>query len=139
MFRLVAFVLMILPQVAEADIYARLSVLFGDPEVPEEACSVNPVYSRFTDDHNRAVFSWGHPVPSYTGAMITAYGSTVLWADAGSITMVRDHETRLTPEGDKVLWIMRATDQPEGYCWHRIDWPDDSCLQLVRCPSEGNS
>ncbi len=139
MLRLTIALLLGLTQPAAADIYGRMSGLFGDPEYPDESCSANPVFSTFTADRNRVVFSWGTPVRSYTGALISSYGSTVLWADGRSITMVRDNETRLTPEGDKVLWIMRVTDQPDGYCWHRIDWPDDSCIQLVRCEAKGNS
>ncbi len=139
MVRVLVALALLLPQPAAADIFARMSGLFGDPNYPPEACTANPVYSSFTPDHNRATFFWSHKVPSYTGAMITAYGGTVLWSDATSITMVRDNETRLTAAGDTVLWEMRATDHPDGYCWHRIDWPEDQCLQLVRCLANANS
>ncbi|NBZ86574.1 hypothetical protein [Stagnihabitans tardus] len=122
---------------AKADIFDRLSGSFGVPDLPEESCAENPAFSHFTADRSRVTFSWVRPVVSYTGAMITSYGGTVVATAPDSITMRRDNETRRDPSGALVLWIMRAT--PEGYCWTRSDWPPDECLPTVRCGSEANS
>ncbi len=134
--------LLLLSSPAGADIFSQMTGTFGVPpdEVPEESCSANPVFSAFSSDRGRVQFTWAHPVPSYTGTMITAFGSTVMRFDDDSITMLRDNETRLNPAGQPVLWEMRRTTKPDGYCWHRSDWPDDAqCLQLLRCPVAANS
>ena len=127
------------PLAAKADVFARLSGLFGDPAFPAEACTANPVFSTFSADHSRVTFNWARPVPSYTGDMITAFGGNVMAWDDTSVTLQRDAESRWTAAGDKVQWIMRATTQPDGYCWYRTDWVDQDCYTLVRCPSDANS
>lgn len=138
--RLVMILALALPQTAAADIFDRMSGTFAPPDVPEESCAANPVFSSFSADRGRVKFVWSLPVPSYSGAMITAYGGTVMRTDGQSIIMLRDDETRLTDKGQPVLWEMRATDDPDGYCWHRTDWTDPAqCLQLVRCAAAANS
>ncbi len=113
---------------------------FGATDLAEESCAANPVFSSFSPDRGRVNFVWGRPVPSYTGAMITVYGGTVVRVDGQSLIMLRDDETRMTAAGQPVLWEMRATDAPDGYCWHRLDWDDPrQCLQLIRCVPEANS
>ncbi len=139
-FRLRALlVLILIPQITHADIFDRMTGSFGLPDVPSESCAANPVYSSFSPDRGRIRFAWDGPVPSYTGAKITAYGGTVVRVDGQSLIMLRDAETRLTEAGPPVLWDMRATDDPDGYCWHRLDWDDGRCLQLVRCGTQANS
>ena len=133
------FILLFLPQIAQADIFDRMTGSFGLPDVIAESCAANPVFSSFSPNLGRVNFSWGRPVPSYTGAMITAYGGTVVRLDGQSLIMLRDDETRLTEAGEPVLWEMRATDNPDGYCWHRLDWDPAQCLQVIRCVPEANS
>ena len=124
---------------AQADIFSRLSGTFGDPAVPEESCTANPVFASFTSDHRRVTYSWASPVPSYTGAMITGFGGTVVADSPGSVTMRRDNETRQLRDGSLVLWIMRAIVQPDGFCWTRPDWAPDDCAPMERCGAAPNS
>ena len=131
--------LLLLPQIANADIFDRLTGSFGDLDVPSESCAENPVYSSFSPDRGRVNFAWGRPVPSYTGAMITAYGGTVVRVEGQSLIMLRDDETRLTDAGEPVLWEMRPTSAPGGYCWRRLDWEAAQCLPMIRCAPEANS
>ncbi|MGV8985485.1 MAG: hypothetical protein ACOH2H_04270 [Cypionkella sp.] len=127
------------PLPAQADTFARLSGTFGDTAVPAETCAANPVFVRFTPDHARIAFSWANPVPSYTGAMITAFAGTLVAVGPDSITMLRDNETRVLSDGSKIVWTMRATSNPEGFCWTRPDWPSDTCFALKRCGGAPNS
>ena len=122
-----------------ADVFDQMTGSFGVPDVPAESCSLNPAFSSFSPDRGRVNFAWARPVPSYTGAMITAFGGTVVRVEGGNLIMLRDDETRLTDAGQPVLWEMRATDVPDGYCWRRLDWPEDECLQMLRCVPEANS
>lgn len=135
----VLLVLLFVPQIAVADVFDRMTGSFGVPDVPAESCSANPVFSSFSPDRGRVNFVWGRAVPSYTGAMITAYGGMVVRVEGGSLIMLRDNETRLTDAGQPVLWEMRPTVAPDGYCWHRLDWDPAECLPLIRCTPEANS
>lgn len=124
---------------ARADVFDRLSGSFGVPDLPDETCEANPVFSLFSHDHHRVTFTWEKPVLSYTGQMIVSFSGTVVAVDPESITLLRDNETRRDVSGATVLWIMRATDRPEGYCWTRRDWPPDQCVPQVRCKAQPNS
>jgi hypothetical protein len=135
----IALFLVLAPLPGRADVYDRLSGTFGDPAVPEESCDSNPVFSRFAEDQRRLSFAWVHPVRSYTGAMITAFGGTIVATGPDSITLLRDNETRVTREGAKVLWVMRAIANPDGYCWTRPDLNDGTCAPLLRCQPAANS
>ena len=109
------------------------------PDLADETCAVNPVFSTFSPDRKRVTFAWEKPVASYTGAMITSFGGKVVAVGPDSVTMLRNDETRLGPDGRKVLWIMRFVPNPEGYCWTRADWTDGQCLPQVRCGAQPNS
>jgi hypothetical protein len=130
---------LLLPQPGLADVFAQLSGLHGDPEFAPESCAENPAHSAFSPDRTRIVVSWADPVESYTGALITSFGGTVVGSSGTSITMLRDNETRFAPDGTLVLWEMRVMADPQGYCWRRLDWAQDVCLPLVRCEAEANS
>lgn len=133
----IAVLLVLAPLPGKADIYDRLSGTFGDPLVQEESCDTNPVFSRFTADHSRVTFNWTRPVLSYTGAMITAFGGTLVATAPDSISILRDSETRITRDGAKIVWIMRATD--DGYCWTRADMRGEACQPVLRCTPRPNS
>ena len=131
--------LLLWPGLAQADVFARLTGTFGDPTVPEESCAANPAFSTFSADHQRLTVTWAKPVPSYTGAMITVFQGSVIKVHPASITILRDHETRLAHDGSQVEWIMRPTTDPIGLCWTRSDWIPHTCLQLERCKAAPNS
>lgn len=124
---------------AAADVFASLSGTFGVPDLPDETCATNPVFSTFSPDRTRVTFTWNDPVLSYTGQMITSYGGSVVRAGPDSVTLQRDRETRLDYKGVKVLWIMRLTTNPEGYCWTQSDWSPQDCAPMLRCGPQPNS
>lgn len=131
--------LLLIPQIAQADIFDHMTGSFGVPDVPSESCAENPVFSSFSPDRGRVNFTWGRPVPSYTGAMITAFAGTMVGVEGQSLIMLRDNETRKTGAGETVLWEMRPTDAPDGYCWRRLDWDASECLSMIRCTPQANS
>lgn len=135
----ILFALLLIPQMAHADIFDRMTGRFGDAVVDSESCAENPTFSIFTPDRARVNFAWARAVPSYTGAMITGFGGTVVRVEGQSLIMLRDRETRLNDAGAPVLWEMRATDDPDGYCWRRLDWNSAECLQMIRCEMQANS
>jgi hypothetical protein len=122
---------------AAADVFGRLSGTFGVPDVPEESCAINPVFSSFSPDHRRISFAWAKPVLSYSGAMITGFGGTVVQTGPDSITLLRDAETRLDAKGAQILWTMHET--ADGYCWTSSDQPAADCAALERCAPQPNS
>ena len=68
---------------------------------------------------------------SQLGGKIDVY--QVLSNTNNSITMQIYGENRLTKTGEPVIWELRF-DGPDKFCWHRLDWLEQSCTaSLIRC------
>lgn len=131
--RMVLLMLLLWPAVARADVFARMTGQFGSLD-GVNTCRDNPHMIRFSADRTRAFFVWQAPIWSYRDEWATAAAYTVISHDDAGITMALDDETRLTAAGAPVVWVARPTQDPEGYCWGRTDWPLADCgFTQIRC------
>ncbi len=122
---------------AEDGIFSRLTGTYGSPDDPSQACATNPEHVTFSADGSRLLIDFGTPVLDYLGQDRTHAGYDVLAQDAAGVTVLLDGEERTTDAGEPVVWIMRPTTAPDGYCWGRTDWPVMRCPhRMVRCTVE---
>lgn len=102
--------------------------------VPELSCEGNPHTIQFSPDHTRATFVWPNPMTNYLRQRATRGDYSVTSHDNGNIIMAMDKETRQTPQGDPVVWVLKKLPG-DMYCWGRTDWPPTGCIAVhVRCP-----
>lgn len=122
---------------AEGDIFSRLTGTYGSPDDPAQACATNPEHVTFSADGSRLLIDFETPVIDYLGQDRTQAGYDVLGQDSAGVTVLLDGEQRVTDAGEPVVWIMRPTSAPDGYCWGRTDWPVMRCPhQMVRCTAD---
>lgn len=98
------------------------------------SCHKNPHRIRFSADRTRVEFVWSAPVTSYLNIQEPSFDYTVISQDNNGIVMAMDGETRRTPDGDLVVWVLKIL--PDNmYCWGRTDWPSTGCIAInIRCP-----
>jgi hypothetical protein len=119
---------------AEDTVFDRAAGLYGHPGEINWSCEDNPHQIDFSSSPPHALFDWATPVEGYDGSQRNHVTYDVLDWDESSITMRMEGETRLTDDGQVVVWILRLTAQPDGYCWGRRDWPMMRCQhQALRC------
>jgi len=107
---------------------------WGYPRDQEPSCRNNPHTIRFSQDRTHAEFAWFGPMTTYLRQQKSSAGYTVISHGSDRIVMAMDEETRLTPQGDLVVWVL-ITLPNDMYCWGRTDWPSTGCLAIhVRCP-----
>lgn len=97
-------------------------------------CHRNPHTIRFSQDHTRVEFLWSATMTDYLKNQRTSGSYTVISHDTDGIIMAMDGETRRTPGGDLVVWVLKML--PDNmYCWGRTDWPSTGCIAIhIRCP-----
>lgn len=100
----------------------------------DASCHRNPHTIRFSQDHTRVEFVWSTPMTDYLKNQRISGNYTVISHDNDGIVMAMDGETRRTPEGELVVWVLKML--PENmYCWGRTDWPSTGCIAIhIRCP-----
>lgn len=103
---------------------------YGSATDPAGSCQVNPHEMSFLASPPHLFLSWKQPWVTASGETETGRRYDLLVMDAGSFTLRREGETQRTDSGDRPIWILRRTSNPEGYCWGRADWP------LVRCEDQ---
>ena len=131
--RMIGLLLPLVALPAHADIFDDLSGQFGKLGGPN-TCAQNPHVVTFSEDRSQAHFAWQSPIVDFRGVTRLGGSYVILSHDNQSITMRIPEETRLTEDGETVVWIMRRVAEPEGYCWGRTDWPITRCeLMTVRC------
>ena len=135
MIRLSALVLFAsLTCAAAQDIFDSLGGPYGSANDPATACAANPHQLEFMAQPPHAMFHWAQPMVTAQGTTVTDERYDLLDHSDTTLTLRQEGDTRRTPNGNRPIWILRLTTQPEGYCWGRTDWPSVHCEnQQVRC------
>ena len=125
---LILFFLLTAPTLAQAEnVFDRAAGLYGNADPSEQSCATNPHQLSFSDSPPHADFRLAMPVTAYDGSVSDHFRYDIITHDDNSITMRLEGESRRTVTGERVIWILRLTSDPQGYCWGRTDWP------LLRC------
>ena len=119
---------------ARADMLDRLPGTWGSTAITEDSCTVNPTTIVITGA--RITFTTPKPGASYTGAMITTFGGTILRHDDTVLVMRRDDETRRDDLGRLLDWTMKLDPASGGYCWQASDDAEPCITEWFRCGGE---
>ncbi len=95
----------------------------------ERACAKSPQRVTFTPDHSVMLIESAN---DSGGMTVTQY--TLQWSSPSTIRGLITDETRLTPEGQPVVWDL-VLMSPNTFRWHRTDWARGAFTgELTRCP-----
>ena len=107
---------------------------YGSATDPATSCASNPHDLDFLAQPPHATFSWAQPWTDADGNSVSYERYDMLSVTDNSLILRLEGDTRRTATGDRPIWILRPTTEPEGYCWGRTDWPSVHCEnQQVRC------
>jgi hypothetical protein len=100
-------------------------------EVDGATCDDNPHTIEFAADRKTMTLRYAVGVGDQPRTISTY---SVIGESANYLRMKMNGETRLTPDGESVVWdlVLLSAD---SYCWHRTDWQEGGCTQpATRCP-----
>lgn len=119
---------------AFADALDRAAGIYGSVLDPAQSCAVNPHELSFIPAPPHAVFHWAKPRLNHNGQSTTEDTYDLRDATDTSLTLQREGDAALAETGRRPLWILRLTQNPDGYCWGRADWPSVRCVEpSLRC------
>ncbi len=99
----------------------------------ELTCEANPHEIAFSSGRRFIDLEFREPVPGARGTPERHYRYRVLKLGSSSARMQIEGETRMTDEGELVVWDLVMLTHDE-YCWHRTDWPAGACTaRIARC------
>ena len=108
--------------------------LYGSVSDPALSCTTNPHRLDVTGPRPHVELTWTRPAADPEAGATTHSRYDVLAADPGSITLRREGSRLRADDGGPVIWIMRPTADPDGYCWGRADRPIVYCERpQIRC------
>jgi hypothetical protein len=117
-------------------VFDSLDGPFGSASDLETSCAVNPHRLSFIPAPPHAIVTWDQPRPDGQGGMSATDRYDLLDHDDKTLTLRLEGDRRRTDAGGRPVWILRLTDDPQGYCWGRTDWPSVRCeRQQLRCDS----
>lgn len=128
-----AFIAFAAPLWAQIDLL-RLEGTYGVPDDPIWSCEANPATLSIIPSPPHLVFDFARPAEIYDGRTTsrTVYDLRDV-TDTGIVARL-EGETRLTDDGDVVVWILRPWPDYDGFCWGRTDWPLLNCVAPhIRC------
>ncbi len=115
-------------------VFERALGTYGSTTDPAASCTANPHRLSFLTNPPHAVFDWAQPVEDPNDGPTNHARYDILGADSNSITLRREGEMARTDSGGPVIWVLRLTVNPLGYCWGRLDRPSVYCeRQQERC------
>ena len=110
--------------------------VYGSAYDPALSCTVNPHRLDVTGPRPHVELSWEQPAEDPEAGDTVHSRYDVLAADQGTITLRREGSGLRADDGGPVIWVMRLTQNPPGYCWGRTDKPSVHCERpQVRCDS----
>lgn len=116
------------------DVFSTLRGQYGSASDPATSCAANPHELDFIAQPPHAIFVWSQPWTDADGTSVSDRRYDLLDYSDTTLTLRLEGDTRRTDTGDRPIWILRQTTEPEGYCWGRSDWPSVHCEdQQVRC------
>jgi len=106
---------------------------YGSASDPATSCAANPHQLGFIANPPHAILQWDHPWTDAEGNTVTDRRYDLLGQTATTLTLRLEGDSARTATGARPTWILRLTQEPEGYCWGRQDWPSVHCenQQLV--------
>mgnify|MGYP006213424935 CR=1 FL=1 len=115
-----------------------LKKMFGkaEDEQPQPAPSpvAAPAQSRDADDKRPRK---NKPARTAQGEWTDRARFDIVDYDDSTIALMLEGDPNRTDTGERIIWLLRLTDQPAGYCWGRADWPSVRCVSpAVRCDAE---
>ena len=107
--------------------------LYGSASDPATSCAANPHELGFIANPPHVVLTWDLPKEGPLGGMrqqevydLERFGDTSIF--------LREEAPYRSSEGG--TWQLQITQNPDGYCWRRPDWPVVRCEdQQLRCES----
>lgn len=131
---LFALVASCLPHAASADVFGRALGVYGSLTDPEQSCAENPHRLDVTPRPPHVELTWDHAFFDRGGKPREHARYDILDADDTSITLRLEGDDQRQANGDRVIWILRLTEAPQGYCLGRSDWDPVRCVErAVRC------
>jgi hypothetical protein len=116
------------------DVFDRLDGTFGSARDPAGSCDVNPHRLELMTSPPHLFVVWPAPWINADGQTEFDRRYDILDHDTSTLTLRREDEVVATDSGNRPIWILRMTSQPDGYCWGRTDWPALRCEdQQLRC------
>lgn len=106
--------------------------LYGSASDPAQSCTANPHRLEVMVRPPHMTLTWTAPVPDPRGGRTERLVYDMIGADASTLTLRLEGETRVASYGGPVIWTLRRTE--DGYCWARPDWPVIRCEdRQLRC------
>lgn len=103
---------------------------YGSARDPATSCAANPHHLGFIANPPHAVITWDHPWIDAEGRSISSRRYDLLAQEGSTLTLRLEGDSARTESGARPIWLLRRTQEPQGYCWGRSDWP------LVRCEDQ---
>lgn len=134
MWRLV-LLLAVLPGLAPAqDLVEAMTGRYGSASDPAGSCALNPHELQVMAQPPHLFLTWAAPWTDATGKTISNRHFDILAWNQTGFTLRDEDERQVTDAGRPLVWILRRTKLPQGYCWGRTDWPQMRCEdQQLRC------
>lgn len=131
----ILFLLCCLPGLAAAqDVVTDMPGLYGSASDPAGSCDSNPHRLELLARPPHLFLSWEAPWINAAGETVYNRRYDVLGVDGQTFLLRNEDEQVFTDDGQRPVWILRRTSDPEGYCWGRTDWPQMHCEdQQLRC------
>ena len=108
--------------------------LYGSANDPVLSCTANPHRLEVTGPRPHVELGWEQPAEDPEAGATFHARYDVLTADPGSVTLRREGSRLRADDGGPVIWVMRLTAAPEGYCRGRRDRPIVFCeRRQIRC------
>jgi len=108
--------------------------LYGSSNDPATSCTANPHRLDVTGPRPHVELTWAQPAEDPEAGATLHSRYDVLTADPGSIALRREGSNLRADGGGQVIWIMRLTSTPDGYCWGRADRAIVYCERpQIRC------
>lgn len=109
---------------------------FGSATDATASCTVNPHELAIIDSRPHLARTWQKPYPGSTGEPRLREVYDVVTFDSMALTLTEEAPYHADPDGFGAPWVMQFTQNPQGYCWRRPDWPVTRCQdQQLRCES----
>ncbi|MEO6298404.1 MAG: hypothetical protein ABIV25_00515 [Paracoccaceae bacterium] len=133
--RLILPLLIVLATPAAAQsVFDRAAGQYGSATDPATSCATNPHVLSFMAQPPHLVLEWQTPKIDADGGATGYERFDLLDSDDTSFSLRWEGSPILTYDGQRPTWILRLTDNPQGYCMGRTDWPVVRCEdQQVRC------
>ncbi len=100
---------------------------YGSLTDPATSCEANPHQLEFVGPPAHVQLKWAAPMHDPDEGPTDFARFDLLGADESSVTLRREGSALRSDTGGPVIWIMRFTANPLGYCWGRADRPTVFC------------